>query len=173
MTKNAGDVEVSATAAHLKATARYIRAAGAVLRDRGPSLLMGPDAFNAARRADDLLADYLDRLGRRQRASVRFARCVAAQVGQVEASLVFVLPNADPRVVEFVRACSHATRKRAGRPRLGRAALDRRVADAQHDPDVDEREVRRLRKRQRLEEWMDRVHARGESLLMSTEEMPR
>lgn len=66
-------------------------------------------------------------------------------------------------IMIFSRRCREVM-KRRGCPRLTRRQLQQRILQGEGD----ERELRRLRKRERLNAWLDGVKERGETLLTYT-----
>lgn len=171
MTRRAGFVRVPLTAQGARRVGRWLASrvtdAG---RNRDTLLTVGPDPERMA--ALNGVVVFMARAARFERTHVEIPREMAALV----ASEVRLCQDAeitrqrlvgvasflalDQAVVRLARDC-HAALKGRGRPRLTRGQQQEWIKSGQGD----ERELRRLKKRERFDKRIDRAIARGLSLL--------
>lgn len=159
MTLRAGQVRVSATRQQLLAVAVWIER-----QAREPAgLLTGADWKSRADAEARSVAAGLRLAARHERRFVTLDRETACYCARLNVGLH--VPFA---ASHFANECRKAVGTRRGAPGLTLAQLRQRLQDATGD----ERELRRLRKRERLEGWLERLRARGETLLTATEKPP-
>ena len=172
MTTRRGEVRVATSAHALRATARRLRFRVESHATSGMLLAaLTADEEQAADARQLAAARLLEARARKARgATAVLPDAVAREV----ASLVSVYMPArsagmSGEVIALALECDRALRARRGRPRHRLESIERALSR----PDLhDERNLRRLEKRMRVERWFERMHAAGAGLLTYDEPFP-
>lgn len=150
-----GEVRVPTTREQLQTVAAWLA------RPQKPTLLGGIDDRRQA------VAAVLLEAARRKRRFITLPREIARYCGNISANphLGLFLPAT---VSAFAEACRAAAKTRAGAPGLTQAQIQQHLRGREYDP----RGLRRLRNREKTQQWLDRMTERGETLLSFTEPPP-
>ncbi len=141
-----------------------------------PTLLVGQDFTNHDEKTAHEMALLLGKKIKRKRSSELFGllmpRSVAEWFGSFTANDIFCnFTFSNPRdVVLLSKLCTKVTTRKVGCPRLVRRNIQIQIANfskrREGSPDnLDDREHRRLKKRESNNQWLDEIKARGETLL--------
>jgi hypothetical protein len=166
-----GEVEVLTSRSSADGAARWL---SNVYR-AAPETALGGGLDNQA--AVDGVANLLTRAAKRRRNSVVFSINISRASASIIVAIVdgYVISRQLPTrpMLRFAQNVRKALALRAGRPRL---TVDRKYDRVQRTILVEERHRKRTAKALRSElawaAWMDRLHARGETVMTSSEPPP-
>lgn len=177
MTRRAGFVPVSLSAQEARIVASWFVREARHTRTAVPTLLGGGPDFKQ-RRAEQVhklleVAHFMVDSGRYKRKRVQMPREMASFIVHcwechlIRARCIGGWCWISPALNRLANECRQATRG-PGCPRLSRKLVQARITSGGGDV----RELRRLKKRERRDVWLDQVTERGETLLSTSLQPP-
>lgn len=150
MTQKSGFVTIPLTRLEAAAAARSVLWANKIRSGRQVGL--------------DKLIRILVRAKRYERLSIQIPRESAENAAATLDAIMVIGSQVGlflPPDLTFFYRCRDAVMRKKGRPKLTRKQIQTWISYEQGDA----RELRRLKKRERLERWLDEIEARGETLI--------